>query len=753
MAGRSSTPADFFEAFRSAGGILPDRSGLVACLRVGPVPASMLLDLARAAGVPGGNPIEEAASAPRRRETAPAGGEGGAPGSLPTLEEVFERLFRTLGERRPGQLEMAAATAGVLDEGGVLFVEAGTGTGKSLAYLVPAALHHLATGERIVVSTHTRNLQEQLLSREIPIVREAIGGNVRVERLMGRERYLCARHVLSAVLRLSDRPGEALDAAIAAALAPEGVVDELAGLPRGVDPASLAAPRRCTLSSCPHAAGCALIAARRRAREAAILLVNHALLFTDYRQGGGLLGAWDRVIFDEAHHIEGCVTDTLSVSAGSKDLDRILEPVSPLGRRNDAWKLLLNDLTVARRGEDWEARLAGAAPFAASLRERYRRLFTVLETEVRGAVRERRIRYRDGEETFAMVRDDLDGIYHDCNKLRDSFLPMLEPVVGGAAAVFQGEVGYAAAAVAELADALRYLAGPGGEEDVYWIERDGAGRIAAFRGSPIAVDRIFADFLEDGVRAAVFTSATLARNDRFDETMETLGVRFTRHEVRTLLPAPPFDPADNCLLLLHGDGRDPNAPEHADDTARVVAMLARRLGRRTMVLFTSYRMCLAAARLLAGEELPGPVLVQEPGCGREALAARLRLEPGATLLGVASFWEGVDFPGEELEVLVIPKLPFPVPSEPIVEARAERMRALGEDPFHRLFLPAAIRRLRQGMGRLIRRRDDRGVVVIMDPRIDARFYGRTILDALPVPAERPAGEEALVERAAAWFRR
>ena len=148
-----------------------------------------------------------------------------------------------------------------------------------------------------------------------------------------------------------------------------------------------------------------------------------------------------------------------------------------------------------------------------------------------------------------------------------------------------------------------------------------------------------------------------------------------------------------------------------------------------------------------------PVLVQEPGSGREALAARLRLEPGATLLGVASFWEGVDFPGEELEVLVIPKLPFPVPSEPIVEARAERMRALGEDPFHRLFLPAAIRRLRQGMGRLIRRRDDRGVVVIMDPRIDARSYGRTILDALPVPAERPAGEEALVERAAAWFRR
>ncbi|HEM47591.1 MAG TPA: hypothetical protein ENO23_11170, partial [Alphaproteobacteria bacterium] len=313
----------------------------------------------------------------------------------------------------------------------------------------------------------------------------------------------------------------------------------------------------------------------------------------------------------------------------------------------------------------------------------------------------------------------------------------------------------AVAELSELREGLRYLSGPGSEDDVYWIERDAGGRLSAFRGSPVAVDRIFADFLDEAVGAAVFTSATIARGERFDGTMETLGVRFSSHEVRSLVTTPPFDPAERCLLLLGGGGGgDPNAPERAGDIAGLCEALARRLGRRSMVLFTSYRMCLATARLLAGRGMmPGPVLVQEPGKSREALAGRLRAEPGATLLGVASFWEGVDFPGEELEVLVIPKLPFPVPDEPIVEARAERLRRFGEDPFEHLFLPAAIRRLRQGMGRLIRRRTDRGVVVIMDERIDRRSYGKTILEALPVPARRAPGIGDVVDRAAAWFER
>ncbi|HEM45898.1 MAG TPA: DEAD/DEAH box helicase, partial [Alphaproteobacteria bacterium] len=234
MADRFPAAAASFAPFLPAAGVFPDPGEIAVRLRAGPVPPGMLVDLARAAGFPGLAFIEETVAGPR---AAPAATQPAAIGDPPALDDAFETLFHTLGERRSGQIEMARAIDGVLRDGGLLFVEAGTGTGKSLAYLVPAFLYHLASGNRVVVSTHTRNLQEQLLSREVQIACDAIGRRAPVARLMGRERYICARHVVSAVARLIDRPHDALSVALAAALAPEGIVDALAGLPRGVTPA------------------------------------------------------------------------------------------------------------------------------------------------------------------------------------------------------------------------------------------------------------------------------------------------------------------------------------------------------------------------------------------------------------------------------------------------------------------------------------------------------------------------------------
>jgi ATP-dependent DNA helicase DinG len=213
----------------------------------------------------------------------------------------------------------------------------------------------------------------------------------------------------------------------------------------------------------------------------------------------------------------------------------------------------------------------------------------------------------------------------------------------------------------------------------------------------------------------------------------------------------PFDLESGLLILRQECSGDPNDASFAGEVAGTVEMLAREAGRSIMVLFTSYRMCRATGEALERRIPPFPVLIQGEGTSREAMAALFRRRPGTVLLGVASFWEGVDFPGEELEVLVIPKIPFPVPSEPVIEARSERLLREGENPFERLSLPEAVLKLRQGIGRLIRRRTDRGVVILMDPRLAARPYAQSILDALPVRVLVALSADEVAARTRRWF--
>jgi Rad3-related DNA helicase len=228
-------------------------------------------------------------------------------------------------------------------------------------------------------------------------------------------------------------------------------------------------------------------------------------------------------------------------------------------------------------------------------------------------------------------------------------------------------------------------------------------------------------------------------------------MRFLASKPRELVIPSPFPFDENCKVLVVSGLGDPNRDGFAAPVAELVAGLAAGIGRRTMVLFTSYRLCNFVAEALADGGLERPILVQGAGESREALSGKLRKHEGGVLLGVASFWEGVDFPGEELEVLVIPKIPFPVPSEPIVEARSQRLSSLGEDPFEKLFLPEAILRMRQGSGRLIRRMSDRGVIVILDSRLGVRPYGGPILSSLPSRNIEHVTVEECVARAARWF--
>ena len=761
-------PVETIVPFLARHGCAPDLHGqditeehFISCLADGPVPPAYLLALAERCGFEGQSLIAQAAAAGMRG--AGHAGPRAVPSPLETravasasvsLEEAFARLFESLGEVRDGQLEMALAVSRSLRDGGVVLLEAGTGTGKSLAYLVPAVLHSFETGERIIVSTHTKNLQDQLYRKEMGVLEDVLSINARAERLLGRDNYICTRNVVIKASSLAEGTSEAaLALALFVSLSGDGTVDSLGALPDGLSPEALAAPQRCPMNACGLADRCPLMRARRRAREARVLFVNHALLLTDYRQGGAGLGPYARVIFDEAHHLETCVIENLSVRVSREDLFRILEPLALSEGAREIWKLLTHELEcsgppgvsshlrrdLARKGKELERVYAG--------------LFGNIADSLNASkcMRSTKTRYADGGATFAAVKGMLGDISFKLSELIGLLNPIHEVRLSQDLAPFQQEIGYVAEELATFSESLRFLSKGEDDESVFWLDWGSDGSLREICGSPLSIDRPFADYLEGFLGSAVFTSATLSENGSFGFIKERLGLRMLpARPVELIIPSPfPFD--ENCLVLVASDLGDPNGEGFAAPVSDLVSGLVSRVARRTMVLFTSYRLCFAVAAALAKRGVEGPIFVQGAGESREILSERFRRHPNGLLLGVASFWEGVDFPGEELEVLVIPKIPFPVPTEPIVEARSQRLSALGEDPFGKVFLPEAILRMRQGAGRLIRRMDDRGVIVILDSRLGTRPYGETILSALPSRNVRHIASAECVPSVARWF--
>jgi len=755
--------ADFvpFLPYLRESGAAPDNTEEYILKRIAesPLPPALILTLAGRSDFAGKAVLERAArgaaagSLFRSPEPAADSNPGLTPavitsaeGSADELESVFDFLFERLGERREQQLRMARTVMETLRGGKITFIEAGTGTGKSLAYLVPSVLFAMETEGRIVVSTHTRNLQNQLYNREIELVREAVGEGFRAARLVGRENYICSKRLISEVSRLSGANGrDALALALHAAFSPAGTVD---AVPDGHCRKQIGAPSRCRMNRCEHSDTCPLLKARKRAAEADIVFVNHALVMADYSGGGRVLGGYHTVIFDEAHHLERCVMENLSVSVSPGDISALLEWISPVDPGKERWKFLIRELEKIKPGKDWEETVRRAGSMADELENEWKALFRSLNTELNSSneIRSVKKRYYDGDETFGDIRECIDRYYSYNKQLCDTLNLLCREEIESGIAPFQQEIEIAENQLRDLSEAVGFLTGVPDENVVYWIEWNGYARISAICGSPLRVDRRFADFLTDSCESAVLTSATISQNGSFDYITGCLGTGLTDREVSGYIEPSSFITDHNCRILLRSDLQNPNLDSFAGEIADLLEGVSARHGRRILVLFTSYRMCNLTAKHLEGRELAGTVLVQGEGLSREALSESFRSSRGAILLGVASFWEGVDFPGTQLEVLVIPKIPFPVPADPMVEARTEMIRKMGGNPFTGLFLPEAVLRLRQGIGRLIRGRDDRGVIVIMDSRLQVKSYGKHIINSLPTePVHVSSGEEVLEE--------
>jgi ATP-dependent DNA helicase DinG len=605
------------------------------------------------------------------------------------------RLSRALPgyEERPGQQLLSEEVARVLHDGGLLLAEAGTGTGKTLAYLLPA----VELGRRVVVSTGTKNLQEQLAGKDIPLLARALGRPLSAAVMKGRANYLCLARFHSFAKAGTFRQAHELPLFRAVQAWAEGTEfgdrAEVPDLPDTVDfwREVSAASENCVGQSCPDFDACFVTRMRQRALAADLVVVNHHLLCADLAVKEGSYGAvipeYDTAILDEAHLIEDVATQYFGVQVSSHKLE-------------DLARDLERELKAARL----EARELRSE--IASLRNRAERFFKLLATQAGRRLGPGWVVGRVEEEAQALLLR-LEGV-------RTAILTVPERPES-----LTGLAARAATLGSELGFVLR------AEEDghVYFAETRGRG--VFLRAMPIDVSEVLGERLFDHLRAGVLTSATLAVDGGFAHLKSRLGIKPDAE----LLLASPFDHAEQAVLYVPREMPEPSSPAFVERAAEEVLGLLRLSRGRAFVLFTSYAKMNAVAARIAGE-LEYPLLMQGEA-PKPALLDAFRETPGAVLLATASFWQGVDVAGEQLSCVIVDKLPFASPADPVVAARIERIRNRGGDAFDEYQLPVAILMLKQGLGRLIRSRADRGILAVLDSRLLARGYGRRFLESLP----------------------
>ena len=629
-------------------------------------------------------------------------------------------------EHRPGQLEMAARIERALDEDERLLVEAGTGTGKTLAYLVPAIL----SGRKVVISTATKTLQDQIARVDLPRLERVMPRPFRWAVMKGLGNYVCRRR-LAAFERQATLVADAGFARLRAWV-DETTSGDRADLPDLPDDSPLwreiaSSPETRVGARCPYNDRCFVTAMRRNAADADVVVTNHHLFFADLglRRAwpeAAVLPAYEAVIFDEAHQIEDIAGDFFGVHVSTH---RLLAIARDLERASAIHPL---------RAQSLGARLAGTTSALAD------------------ALRERLPRARSGDETRVPLGDEIwspkaRARYHELDDVLDEVATWLDPdgaAVRGVARELPelGALGRRTAAVRADLSVLSASGGGTSRADVRWIAAGPRG--LGLHAAPIDVGPRLAEAFAAHTGPFIFTSATLTVAGSFDYVRGRLGLGDTAADAR--YPSP-FRYDRQALLYVAIDLPEPTDDRFAAAAAERAAELCRITEGRALLLFTSFRnLRHVAAHLRA--TLAHPILVQGER-PRHALLAALRQQVGSVLLATQSFWEGVDVPGEALSLVVIDRLPFAVPDDPLTAARIHRLREDGADPFGAYQVPRAALALQQGFGRLIRTRSDAGIVALLDGRILRKSYGATLLASLPRDCPRT---ESLADVASFWGR-
>ena len=685
-------------------------------------------------------------------------------------------------EERSGQIDMAMKITCAFNDSEIMLAEAGTGTGKSIAYLLPAVLFAETARDRVVVSTNTKNLQEQLFYKDIPLLGAILDFPFRVVILKGRGNYIC----LNRWQRLVETPEQYLTKAERALVLPvaawlhttvTGDISETGffqmlyetGLLDRINSDSAF----CLGAQCQFRDRCFVSRIRKAAQRAHLIIVNHSLVFSDMVSDGGVLGGYSRIVFDEAHNLEKQAIRFLGVSFTYYRIRRILNRLHTKseGRGHGALAVISSWIGEIVKGwpefETYIPLIDAAIEAAQLTRSRSQEFFERMNASVQAAVsqneslHEGKLRYYPESPVFALNSDAV-----------EDFAGALTILIEAAEQVFNFITGVSSNRLKQKEDILidfektkedlqavvndlQFLSAASGK-NVFWFEygENGSYYSLKIQSAPLDVAEKLAAGLYDHMETVIMTSATLAVANDFSYIRDRLGLNLDQRErVTEFIASSPFDYDRQAAVVIPSFLPSPKAEDFIERTNEVLLELAREVGRGMLVLFTS-----RGHLQRSFNELRDPfarygvtLLAQGVEGSRSHILRRFQDDVHSVLFGTDSFWEGVDVPGESLEVVVMVRLPFAVPTEPIVQAQMEEIEKAGKNPFLEFSVPEAAIKLRQGAGRLIRRRNDKGAVIILDNRITTTRYGATFKRSLPGRTMRADSLPMLVQNLKQWF--
>lgn len=692
----------------------------------------------------------------------------GVASSLEPDNELAQRLPGY--EYRPQQVAMLRSVSWAFNEGQHVLIEAPTGVGKSLGYLIPAAEFAIQNNTRIVISTNTLNLQDQLIHKDIPLLQTALGIPVRAAQLKGRANYLCPRRLaalrrraptspeeMRMLARLlvwltTNRSGQRSDITL------RGPVEEAIWHRLSAD------DEGCTLERCATqmGGGCPFYQARKLADTAHLLIVNHALLLSDVLSEGHVLPDYQYLIVDEAHHLEDAVTNGLSFRTDPMSLRR---QIADLGTPKSG---LLGELLRQSKGNipdgfysTLESFVNQVTQAAKLMNHHIDEFFNSLQTfltnhaNVSRGEYTQQIRIIDAHhkqadwttvETHAdnlsqftyTIAEAMTELANGMRQLDDYGIEHYADILNGVSA--------AARHLQELHNRLNEVVNEPDPNTIYWVEIQPDGSRMSLHAAPLSVGTMVENYLWQEKDTIIMTSATLRTDNSFGYIRE----RLNAHDIDEVFIDSPFDYKNNTLLYVVTDIPQPNQREQYQAAVEAgILELCRAAEGRALVLFTSYAQLQQTSRAISAELAQDGIIVydQASGVSRTQLVDSFVESQKSVLFGTRSFWEGVDIPGADLSVLVIVRLPFDVPSNPIFAARSEQF----DNPFMQYAVPEAILRFRQGFGRLIRRSDDRGIVAIFDSRVIKKRYGQLFLESLPQCTLKKGQMVDLPAEAANWL--